>query len=118
MRIIYLLLTILLSSCYPKIRIDGFSKEKWSAAFENCESSKVQLALLIIENENALLGKGQAEVKQLLGQPSEHELYRRNQKFFHYVLVPSDTCGNIKVQKNLSILFDALDRAKEVMISE
>lgn len=118
MKFIYLLLLFTLASCYPKIEIEDFDEKLWLTAFESCQSSKIEMGKLIVKNENKILGKGQAEVKALLGQPNEHELYRRNQKFFHYALTPSDSCQEIRSQRNLSILFDALDRAKEVMISE
>lgn len=73
------------------------------------------MAQFIIENQDKLLGEGQAEVKGLLGQPDEHELYRRNQKFFYYDLTPTkDICQ----YRRLSIRFDALDRVKELMIIE
>lgn len=112
-----LLLAVLCFSCYPKIKIEGFDGDKWNQPFQSCLEDKIDLAEMIVSNQDNVLGKGQAEIKQLLGQPDEHELYRRNQKFFYYNLTAGDTCQNLKVRR-LSVLFDALDRAKEVMITE
>ncbi|MFY0600544.1 MAG: hypothetical protein JXR03_12805 [Cyclobacteriaceae bacterium] len=113
-----LLTLTFLFSCYPKIKIEGFEQEKWNQNIKSCDENKVAIADLIISQEDKLLSKGQAEIKQLLGQPDEHELYRRNQKFFHYHLTAGDSCSQIKTQRKLSILFDALDRSKELMITE
>lgn len=118
MRTLCLITILFTASCYPKIKIEGFDKEKWVASYDNCQSEKKEIAQLIMKQEDKILGKGQAEVKALLGQPEENELYRRNQKFFHYAITPGDSCDNIKSQERLSILFDALDRAKEVLITD
>lgn len=108
---------LLLTSCYSVPEIDGFDKEEWLADFESCEDTKLALARTIIAHQELILGEGQAEVKALLGQPSEHELYRRNQKFFYYNLTPTQDSCEITGQR-LSIRFDALDRVKELMIIE
>jgi hypothetical protein len=117
MRLHVILLALLFTSCYPKIEIEGFDAERWNTPITECSQTKTDLAALIISQEDQILGKGQAEVKELLGQPDEHELYRRNQKFFYYNLTAQDSCSSV-AKKRLSILFDALDRAKEVMIAE
>ncbi|MEP4531600.1 MAG: hypothetical protein ABJ004_00845 [Cyclobacteriaceae bacterium] len=112
-----LLLVVFCFSCYPKIKIEGFDGEKWKQPITTCQEDKIGLAELVVANQGNVLGKGQAEIKQFLGQPDEHELYRRNQKFFYYNLTAGDTCENLRVRR-LSVLFDALDRAKEVMVTE
>ncbi len=118
MKFFLLILTVLMCSCYPKISIEGFDNEAWQKPIETCDDNKESLAQLLIMQQDKILGKGQAEIKELLGQPSEHELYRRNQKFFFYILTPADTCKNVMIQTKLSIKFDAIDRAKELMIEE
>ena len=77
----------------------------------------MDLANILVEHKDQLLGEGQTQIKKLLGQPDEHELYKRTEKFFYYNLTPGDTC-DIETPRRLSIRFDALDRAKEVMIIE
>lgn len=109
---------VLLSSCYSSPSIEGFDKELWKTPISYCDQDKVNLANVLVDNKDKLLGEGQTQIKKLLGQPSEHELYRRTEKFFYYNLTPGDTCTNVQTPKRLSIRFDALDRAKEVMIIE
>lgn len=104
-------LILVLSSCYPVPEIDGFDLEAWGKA-PGCDTLKTRQAKLLISQSEKLLGKGEATVKGLLGKPSEHELYNRNQKFFYYGL----TDKNCPAPKRLSVKFDALDRAKEIRI--
>lgn len=112
-----LFLSILLSSCYSTPTIPGFKPEVWKVPITYCDQSKMELANVLIENKEQLLGEGQAQIKQLLGKPDEQELYRRTEKFYYYNLTPGDTCA-IETSRRLSIRFDALDRAKEIMIIE
>ena len=101
-------------SCYSVPTLQNFDEVLWNAEITNCEDSKVALAQQIVDQKELLLGEGQAEIKSLLGQPQEHELYNRNQKFFYYDLVKGKECD--APYKRLSIRFDALDRVKEVRI--
>lgn len=115
---IYLLgIILLVSSCYSTPKIEGFDPDVWKVEIKYCDQSKVALAQVLVDHKEQLLGAGQAQVKKYLGQPNEHELYRRTQKFFYYNLTPGDTC-EIEQPQRLSIRFDALDRAKEIMIIE
>ncbi|WP_258104616.1 hypothetical protein [Marinoscillum sp. MHG1-6] len=106
----------LLTSCYPKIELENFDDLAWRQPLKPCDSAKLVLAKAVVDQQDKILSKGQAEVKGLLGNPDEHELYTRNEKFFYYNLTMSDSCGKAQSAKRLSIRFDALDRAKEVMI--
>lgn len=114
--VFFVLTIITLFGCYTSPEIPGLNKDLWLAEIISCDDSKVSMAELIVDNDEFILGSGQAIIKQLLGQPSENELYNRNQKFFHYNITAGDSCTNIEKQLRLSIRFDALDRAKEVLI--
>lgn len=109
---------ILLTACHSTPAVEGFDSTQWEIPLQDCSDSKVQLGEILVNHQHQLLGSSQTEVKALLGKPDEHELYLRTQKFFYYNLTPGDTCTNISKPLRLSILFDALDRAKEVMIIE
>lgn len=111
------LASIILVSCYSTPKIEGFDVESWKAPFKYCDQNKIKLAEVLIAHKEQLLGEGQTPIQKLLGPPNEHELYRRTEKFFYYNLTPGDTC-NLENQRRLSIRFDALDRAKEIMIIE
>ncbi|MEQ8239844.1 MAG: hypothetical protein RIA69_11565 [Cyclobacteriaceae bacterium] len=113
-----IIVLISLTSCYTTADIPGFDQEAWLTEITTCNDDKVKQAELIVANEILLLSSGQAIIKKLLGQPAENELYNRNQKFFHYNLTAGDTCSNVEKQLRLSIRFDALDRAKEIIILE
>lgn len=108
---------VTLLACYPKINVTGFDENQWNADL-TCNQDRYDMGQLLVENQATILGKGQAEIKQLLGQPQEHELYNRNQKFFFYDLTTRDSCQNIKILYRLSVKFDAIDRAKELVIIE
>lgn len=115
----FLLLGVLLLvfGCYSIPELPNFDVSRWSEELNNCQSTKLDLGQVIIANQDRLFGEGQAEIKALLGQPDENELYLRNQKFFYYDLtLPTDSCDGIF--QRLSIRFDALDRVKEIMIIE
>lgn len=103
-----------LSACYSIPTIKGFNKSEWSAKLSSCSENRLDQAQVLLDNQKLLLGEGQAEIKSLLGQPTEHELYNRNQKFFYYNL----TLPECVPAYRLSVRFDALDRVKEVLIVE
>lgn len=111
-----LLILLTLSSCYKTLTIDGFDKEKWANADEDCSNYRLEITDLIIENQDVILEGTQNEVESLLGKAREHELYDRNQKFFHYRLTPPDTCGNYETIEFLSIRFNAIGRANLVQV--
>ncbi len=106
-----LLATIVLMGCYPKIEIPKFDPLSWENRKQTCAQGIV-LAENLLDHSERLLAQGEVQIKALLGEPDEHELYIRNEKFFYYDLT-SDTC---QTQKRLSIRFNALDRAKEVAV--
>ena len=114
---VFLILAITLAGCNSTPKIPGFNEEIWKVPITYCDQNKLDLAKVLIEHKEQLLGEGQTQIKSLLGQPDEHELYKRSEKFFYYNLTPGDTC-NIQTPRKLSIRFDALDRAKEIMIIE
>lgn len=111
-RLLILLTAILFAQCYSIPNIEGFDQGNWLQSAISCEDNRMTQADLLVEQQGKLLGEGQAEIKTLLGQPTEHELYNRNQKFFYYQLVEGDSCAN----RRLSVRFDALDRVKEIRI--
>lgn len=115
MRIVFICLLIFLSSCYKQLELDGFNKEKWINADE-CSEYRLQIADFIVANEEVLLEGTQNEIESLLGQADEHELYQRNQKFFHYRLTPKAECGDYPTLSFLSIRFNAIGRANLVQV--
>lgn len=73
---------------------------------------------VIQSQKEKLLSLSEAEVMGLLGRPDENELYKRNQKFFYYNILPSRTCSGRtdSLTARLVIRFNAMGLAKEVTI--
>jgi len=117
-RILLLLLVFtVLSSCYKKLELEGFNKDDWKSFRTICTEYRLKKADLLIENQDLLLESTQNEVESLLGAADEHELYKRNEKFFHYRLSPRDTCKNANdTIKFLSVRFNAIGRASDVQV--
>ena len=107
-------LSVVFTSCYQQLSLEGFDKELWEQNKSACNDYRLRTVDHILENESVLLEKTQNEVESLLGQADEHELYERNQKFFHYRLTPPDSCGTYQVKTYLSVRFNAIGRANLV----
>ena len=117
MRKAILLLTLVsLTSCYKTLEMEGFDKLQWANYEQECSMYRQDVANLIIEKQEVILKGTQNEVESLLGKAKEHELYSRNQKFFHYRLTPPDKCGVADVIQYLSVRFNAIGRANLVQI--
>lgn len=112
MRILFLIPLTICLSCYKAPQIDGFDTQAWKESI-SCDQNRLDEANVLLANEQKLLSANQNEVQELLGNPDEHELYSRNQKFFYYNLSPK--CDSIPGQR-LSIRFDALGRVNEIQI--
>ncbi len=110
-----LALLVVLTSCYQTLSLDGFDKERWKKP--ECTTYRLESADLLIQNEALLLSATQNEIESLLGKAEEHELYERNQKFFHYRLTPPDSCGSYSTKKYLTVRFNAIGRANEVLLA-
>lgn len=113
---LFLISILLLSSCYDTLSIDGFDKKQWVSYEKNCSTYRLDNAQLIVDNQEVLLKGTQNEIESILGKAAEHELYERNQKFFHYRLTPPASCGKYETIKYLSVRFNAIGRANLVQI--
>ncbi len=96
--------------------MDGFDKEKWVNYAQDCSQYRLEISDLIVENQEVILKGTQNEVESLLGKAKEHELYNRNQKYFHYRLTPPSECGDYEAVEYLSIRFNAIGRANLVQV--
>lgn len=114
-KLLFASVVLLLSGCYNQLALDGFDNEKWANP-DDCSEYRLEIADYLIENQEVLLEGTQNEVESLLGQADEHELYQRNQKFFHYRLTPSEECGDYETLSFLSIRFNAIGRANLVQV--
>ena len=114
--IVLVLSFALVTSCGKTLSIDGFDKECWFNYEENCSTYRLNIADFITENQDILLKGTQNDVESLLGKATEHELYERNQKFFHYRLTPPNACGEYETIQYLSVRFNAIGKANLVQV--
>ncbi len=115
----YFLITLTLvtcSSCYKTLTLEGFEKSKWESFNQECSEYRLKKTEFLLDNRNIFLRATQNEIESLLGIADEHELYERNQKFFHYRLTPHDSCVYYETTKFLSIRFSAIGKASDVHI--
>lgn len=69
------------------------------------------------EQKNKLLALDEMEIINLLGRPDENELYKRNQKFYHYFLEPAESCApSAKKPVKLILRFTAMGLVNEVAV--
>ena len=115
LRVLFLL-SFLISGCYKQLSMEGFDTEKWASYATDCSSYRLEIADHVVENQSILLEGTQNEIESLLGQAEEHELYQRNQKYFHYRLNPPDSCASYDALSFLSIRFNAIGRANLVQV--
>ncbi len=103
-------LVVLLFSCYHAPQIKGFDRKKWLKDLVECDNYRTAKgAPLLINQKEIILGSNQNEIIALLGSPTKQRLDKRNRKFFFYRL-------NCKNMTELSIRFNAIGAAKEVMV--
>jgi outer membrane protein assembly factor BamE (lipoprotein component of BamABCDE complex) len=112
------LLVILLASCgKPLPEFKNIDLRAWKEDKNGCSRVREKMLTRLQEQKDKLKGLTEADIIQLIGRPDQNELYKRNQKFFHYYIEPSVKCDSLnKNPKQLSIRFNAMERAKEVEI--
>ncbi|MFM8911909.1 MAG: hypothetical protein ACKOE6_03170 [Flammeovirgaceae bacterium] len=111
-----LLLFLLVACGSPLPQLDGIDLEKWRTDKNGCQGERLRYLAPLQTQREKLKGLSQDEVVELLGRPDKNELYKRNQKFFFYSLSPGKECGTDSSHQQLSIRFNAMGLAKEVVI--
>lgn len=90
---------------------------EWKADRNGCMGKRAPMEPALRRQKDNLLALSETQVIALLGRPDRNELYKRNQKFFYYFITPSTDCQlPAKTEIKLSIRFNALGLAKEVML--
>jgi outer membrane protein assembly factor BamE (lipoprotein component of BamABCDE complex) len=109
---------IMLISCSEPITIQGFDNQTWINDKDGCNSNRQELVEILKKHRNALLGKDQDQIRDLLGKPDKHEIYKRGQRFYLYSIGPGSSCTNYNETKtfaNLTLRYNALGRVHEVV---
>jgi hypothetical protein len=97
--------------------LDGIDAAVWKDDKNGCDGKRFPMLAAIKTEKEKLLALDEGQVISVLGRPDRNELFKRNQKFFHYFLEPAPECkiGNTNPLK-LVVRFNAMGLAKEVAI--
>jgi hypothetical protein len=110
-------LLLFLTACTnPLPTLTGIDLTVWKQDKKGCGGKRFEVIQQLKEQKNKLQGLSEMDLVQLLGRPDSQELYKRNQKFYYYLLEPGKACGSSGDAKRLSIRFNATGAAKEIAI--
>lgn len=115
--LIALSISIVLLSCGPAAKLDGFDATVWKEDAGGCKGTRATMAEVFKTQGSKIEGLDEGDVTKLLGKPDGKELYVRSQKFLIYYLEPSPDCKNGKPEPlTLKIRFNALGYSNEVFL--
>jgi len=118
MKRLFIFLLCLAFGCgKPLPQLEGIDLKQWKDDRFGCNGFRERSIDIFSSQKDKLKGLSEDDILKLLGRPDQNELYKRNQKFYHYYLEPSAKCDPTKQHaRKLSIRFNAVDLAKEVVI--
>lgn len=110
---------LLFISCSPAVpELPGFNATAWKEDRNGCSGLRQTLGSVILDNKDRLLAQPESGIIDVLGRPDKVELYKRNQKLYHYYLRGFEACTTSDTTlSDLSIRFNAMGRAKEILIN-
>lgn len=109
---------LIVTSCGKSLPdLDNLDLSAWEKDKNACGEYRTNHMEAIQNQKEKLLALKESQIIELLGRPDRNELYKRNQKFFYYYLMPSPDCPNASSEsKRLAIRFNAMGLAKEVAV--
>ena len=113
------ILSLLLFTACGKSRpeIKGFDRDRWKNDSNGCKKERLSLSDAVLASKDQLLGLSEMDIVSVLGNPDQHELSTRNQKFYRYYLEPNEKCGSASLHpKKLVVRFNAVGLAKEITL--
>lgn len=112
----FLFLLNLTSGCgSDSIRLENADLERWKSDRKGCNGERKSIVHSIVNQKEKILAASEASVVETLGKPDQVELYKRNQKLYHYRLSPGPECAaKDSTDLELLIRFNAMGRAKEI----
>jgi hypothetical protein len=117
---VFILLLTIFISCLNENKplltfdVDGWKNDKWG-----CSGNRLKLANELKKAKEELKGLNQREIANLLGQPDQRELYKRNQVFYTYFMAGSDKCSNTsQAKKTFIVRFNSLNQANEFIFEK
>jgi len=113
---IFILLIPLTFYCTPLPELVDFDAELWKSDKGGCNGTRIGQITNLMDQKDKIMGLDQPHVVKLIGNPDEHELSKRLQKFFIYYISGGEECiDSQSSMTKLSIRFDALGKANEVV---
>jgi len=109
---------LLLAGCgKPAPSFTDVDISKWREDKNGCLGDRLRYLDSFTLQKDKLKALSETDIIKLLGRPDRNELYKRNQKFYYYMLEPGIECGiDNQTPRKLSIRFNAMGLAKEVII--
>ena len=104
-------------SCSPSPeKIKDFDGDVWKSDRQGCEAKRLSQIDNLIHQREKLLALDEMAIVNILGKPDEHEIYKRNQKFYYYYIEPGPECSSLAKDagQRLVIRFNAVGLAKEI----
>jgi hypothetical protein len=111
-----LIFFFLLACGKPLPTFENLDIAQWKEDKAACGQVRLKSIEELTKQKDKLKGLSQDDIVKLLGRPDQNELYKRNQKFFYYLLTPGKECGSDSVAHRLSLRFNAMGFAKEVLV--
>lgn len=98
--------------------LEGIDREKWKKDKNACLGERAAMIQTLRSEKEKLKALDEMTLVELLGPPDQHELYKRNQKFYFYFLEPGPPCSGSSdsLALRLSIRFNATGLSKEITI--
>ena len=96
--------------------IEGVDEAQWKDDKNGCAGRRATMADALLSQKEKLLALDELDIVDILGKPDKQELYKRNQKFYYYFIMPAPDC-NVSSNDNplrLVIRFNAMGLAKEI----
>lgn len=108
---------LLLLSCNASPeKVEDFDDAVWKSDRYGCKKERPSLVNNLIKQREKILALDEMAIVDLLGKPDEHEIYKRNQKFYYYYVQPGPDCpsSDDNAPQRLVIRFNAVGLAKEI----
>lgn len=118
--LVYLFQVILLivSGCGKDLpTLEGVDTKSWKDDKDGCSGMRAAMTDAIRKEHTKLKGLSEMDMVNLLGKPDQNELYKRNQKFFHYSINRGRGCESPdSMALQLIIRFNAMGNAQLVSV--
>lgn len=115
-KLLLLSIFLLLISCgKTSPTFEGIDLSQWKDDKFGCKGVRLAGRDQLIRQQEKLKGLTEAEIISLLGRPDHNELYKRNQKFYHYFIASQQECPGLQsATLRMTLRFNAMGRAKEI----